>query len=654
MKILQIVLIALLCTPLAAQQPTIREAITLMQKFSGKPLTQPTSREKFDAFYYRLELTLDFQQQQVQGHTLGRFNSQQQNLTTLTLDFNQNLTVDSVGGDAVDFTRNGDFLILKLKNTFNVDETVEVLVSYSGNPHRENSLGFVFDRMPNEDPYVWTLSEPFGARDWWPCKDTPADKVDSVDILVTVPPGYLVGSNGTLKTIKQNPNGWKTFHWQERYPIATYLVSLVAGPYSHFQGYYHYTDTDSILLDYYVFPEDSLSALTVFSSVPDYLEALSSFFGPYPFLKEKYGMAQFGWGGGMEHQTLTSVYAVNPGWTYLYVHELGHQWFGDMVTCASWHDIWLNEGFASYSEALFAEWAGYAGEKPGLDAYLSYMQTQIYYDDGTIFIADTSRMSTIFRRIVYDKASWVLHMLRKVMGDDAFFTALKDYLNDPRWTYGSVRTSNFQEICERVSGLNLDSFFDQWLNYPYYPEYEYSWAVGQGGPNEHVVQVTIKQTQTQTLYEMPIDLKFIFDDGKDTTVTVQNNQFTQDYQFSFNKKPVQLIFDPQDWILDKHKETSPNTYISGEGFYRVYPNPSTGPIHIDLVYWKNIEIPLQIFDLHGRLVQTIKPERKIFNLYQYTWDGTNRSGQLVSSGIYFLTPQNVHFKKNVQKLIITR
>ncbi|MHB2150371.1 M1 family aminopeptidase [Calditrichota bacterium LG25] len=613
----------------------------------------PATIEKFDAQYYRIEMQIDIPRRNVVGKTTLRLVSLQDNLQTVTLDFKTPLTVDSVGGAATAFARQDGLLTLTLNQSFNRGQQAEVWIAYSGNPQVPGSIAFVFDRMPDESPYVWTLSEPYGARQWWPCKDTPADKADSVDLIITVPQENLVASNGLLTEVRSDPPGWQTFHWQVRYPIATYLVSIVAGPLFRFTDYYHYSPVDSMLLDYYVFPDDKIIAQQKFTEMHDYLDALSHYFGPYPFLKEKYGQAQFGWGGGMEHQTITSIGRVSDAWTYLYVHELGHQWFGDMVTCASWHDIWLNEGFASYSEALYAEWAGYNGQPPGLDSYLDYMSTQLYYDAGTIYIEDTTSFAQLFSRIVYDKGSWVLHMLRKVIGEDNLFEAFKAYLNDARWTYGSVRTENFKEICEQISGVDLDAFFDQWLNYPYYPQYEYEWTPHSNVDQSYTVELIIRQTQQQTLYVMPIELRFLFADETDTTLTVQNNQFTQEYLFHFAKQPIYLQFDPDNWLLKESKETSPTTLITGYGFHKIFPNPSPGAVNIELIYWQREDYPVYVFDLLGKKIRTLLPNNRIFNLHQYFWDGKNDRGKAVSSGLYFLKAPTVA-EGQTRKIMIIR
>lgn len=623
--------------------------------FVAKPVGAEVRKQKFDAQYYRLYFKLDIPHRKIYAHAHERFKSLQEELNTITLDFNAELHIDSVGGSAVNYTRNGDFLDLTLNKSYAPADTFSVDIYYSGNPQRVDAISFVFDYTPDYDLYVWTLSEPYGARDWWPCKDTPADKADSADIVVAVPKNNIVASNGLLVKEQEGPeSGWHTFFWHEGYPIATYLISIVAGPLAHFQDYYHYSATDSMLLDYYVLPIDLYNAQKYFEEVPDYLDALSHFFGPYPFLKEKYGMAQFGWRGGMEHQTITSIGGVYKSWRFLYVHELGHQWFGDKVTCASWRDIWLNEGFATYSEALYAQWAGFNEFGPGMEAYHAYMNGLFYDGDGTVIIADTTDFTKIFDPIVYHKGAWILHMLRHVMGDDAFFRSLKTYLNDPRWTYGSVRTKDFITTCESVSGLNLDSFFDQWLNYPFFPKYEYEWIVTRKEAGETLVKVTIKQTQDQTLYVMPLDIQFVYADKRDTLITVQNDHFTQTYNFHLKQEPVQMILDPDHWVLNENKESTPASYTQFAEIYRIYPNPSHGDVNIEIRHLLDKEVTLEIFNIQGQLIRKLKPASNQFYLHTYHWDGKNENGQAVASGVYIVRTVAPAVPQRQEKIVILR
>ncbi len=631
----------------------LEKAHLFSKGFVAKPVN--VRKQKFDAQYYRLYFKIDIEYRKIQAHAHERFKSLQNALSAITLDFNAQLKIDSIGGAAVTFSRDSNFLDLTLSKKYAQGDTFSVDIYYSGNPHKQGAISFVFDYMPDGTKYVWTLSEPYGARDWWPCKDTPSDKADSADVIVTVPQKSVVASNGLLVSEQDGPEtGWHTFHWHEGYPIATYLVSIVAGPLAHFQDYYHYSLTDSMLLDYYVFPLFLYDAQAYFKKVPDYLNALSHFYGPYPFLKEKYGMAQFGWGGGMEHQTITSVGGIYKSWRFLYVHELGHQWFGDKLTCASWKDIWLNEGFATYSEALYAQWAGFDEFAPGMDAYHAYMDGIFYKDDGTVIIADTTDFSKIFSRIVYHKGAWILHMLRHVMGDDAFFTSLQTYLNDKRWTYGSVRTQDFIETCENVSGLDLQDFFNQWLNYPFYPKYEYQWIVTKKNKDGVLIDVTIKQTQEQTLYVMPLDLKFVFADSSDTLLTVQNNQFSQTYRFYLKRSPIQMLFDPDHWVLNENKEATPASYTQYPEIYRIYPNPSPGKVWIEVRHLLRTDVSLEIYSIQGQLIRKLKPKSNQFYMHIYYWDGKNKNGQLVANGVYIVRTVAPMYPHRQQKIIIIR
>ncbi|MEJ2543066.1 MAG: M1 family aminopeptidase [Calditrichaceae bacterium] len=601
--------------------------------------TETVNQGLFDARYYRLELKISYFMNEIHGKVTAVFTSLSDSLSIIELNLENSLTVIDVSGDVISYSHTNDLLRLNLDKNFSMNEEITVEIYYYGLPSQSDGRSFQFDYMPSESPMVWTLSEPYGARIWWPCKDTPADKADSVDIVVTVPSNQIVGSNGTLLSKVDNDDGTTTFHWHEQYPIATYLVSIVAGEYAHFQDYYDYGSEEPMLLDYYVYPEELLTAQAIFDEMHDYLDALSYYFGPYPFLKEKYGQARYNWGGAMEHQTLTSIGLVSPGWRFVYVHELGHQWFGDLVTCASWTDIWLNEGFASYSEALYAEWAGYGDHPPGLDAYHAYMATQDYRYGGTIHIKDTTKISNIFDHIVYDKGSWVLHMLRGMMEDSVFFDILKSYASDKRWTYGSVRTDNFKEICESKSGLNLDNFFNQWLYYPYFPEYKYSWKVGERENNQFKINVQIDQIQNSINYDMLIELVFLFSNGTDTSVVVRNYDHSQSYTILLPEKPHTMLFDPDNWILCDAGETASGKFTTKIKIVKMGPNPFpnsiSNVINLEIINWIEDELYVDIVDVLGRKVTSMRIKRDHYTTH-ISWDGRNQNGVKVSSGVYFL------------------
>jgi len=626
------------------------------QQVLSQSLLKPKSTQliaaqnEIDALYYAIHIKVDYQNLRIEGQVSARFQSVTNNLQQIWLDLEKSMLVEAVGGAATSFTHNLDVIEIYLDKTYSVGEEFTVIINYSGTPNNGGFGYFQFDQMPDGSPHIWTLSEPYGAKYWWPCKDTPADKADSADIYLTIPDDQVAGSNGTLVAVTDNGDGSKTFHWHEQYPIATYLVSLAIGNYEQFQEYYHYSETDSMLLDYYVYPGELDSARSAFADMHDYLDALSYYFGPYPFLEEKYGMARYTRGGGMEHQTLTSIGRVGQNWVWLYVHELGHQWFGDAVTCASWTDIWLNEGFASYSEALYAEWAGYNGRDPGFEAYQDYMFSQFYTDDRTIFVADTSEVYNIFHRIVYDKGSWVLHMLRHILGDEIFFDVLKSYVSDVRWQYGSVSTDDFKTVCEEKSGLDLTAFFEQWLYYPFYPKYQYSWNRLASGSGEYLVALEIEQIQTSTLYQMPIDIGIRFEDGSDTLIVVQNYAWKQSYSPKFSKNPVDVQIDPDYWILHESFLDKRESYSALLKIENTYPNPFREKIRIEITDWQT-EVPqVEIYDIRGQLVKKIELLSHSHPTYFFEWDGQNQQNFQVATGIYFVRAQNENGSREIRKI----
>ncbi|MFC2088215.1 M1 family aminopeptidase, partial [Calditrichota bacterium] len=615
-------------------QQTFRqnEMKSYMKGMNAKSTQGIKSDGSIDALYYEIKLNFDFVLLEINGEVTGRFRSKVNSLSQITLDFDDNMSVDSIKGNVTSFSHSGYDLTVNLAQTFNSNDVLEVTVFYHGSP---NSSGFGSFSMTSSRAY--TLSEPYGAKGWWPCKDTPNDKPDSVDIYLTVPSAYKAVSNGSLIDVTPGPNNTSVWHWNEKYPIATYLVSLaIASDYANFTDEYVSASGDTLLLDYYVYNYELSQAQTSYADVPKYLEAFEYYFGAYPFYEEKYGMARFGWGGGMEHQTITSIGSTSGsnGWRNIYIHELGHQWFGDLVTCANFHHIWLNESFASYSEPLYYEyWDGAA-------AYHSYMASQDHRPwYGTIYIQDTTSTGSIFGNIVYDKGSWVLHMLRHVVGDSVFFTILKSYTTDPRFAYGSATTEGFQTICEEISGQDLSAFFDQWIYHPSYPKYQYAWSVIPSG-SKWLTKLVIKQTQTHHVYTMPIDITFQAT-GWDSTFVVLNDSDYQRYYIVTSTLPTNVLFDKDKWILRDVQQVvdsildpadkPPVTYK----LYQNFPNPFNPETTIAFYTPDKAEVEIRIYDINGREIKYLFFSSPNQGTHFINWNGTDSYGSQVSSGVYF-------------------
>ena len=317
------------------------------------PTAERATQDDYDALYYDIDIEIDEGPETVAGTVTMLAASRVDGLTTVILNLYDNLTIDSVAHDGApaSYSHVNDLVHVSLNSAVNTGDQFEVSVTYHGAPI-DDALNFSTHGGGN--PIISSLSEPIGARQWWPCKDTPADKADSARIAVTVDDALVAVSNGML--VSEVDNGTtRTYTWFEGYPITTYLVSVAISNYTSWVDTFTY-GRDTMPIENYVYPEDYSDAVEDLNITAEAIGALTEVFGPYPFLNERYGHAEFPWGGAMEHQTCTSYGEVlirgDHYYDWILIHELGHQWWGDWVTCATWDDIWLNEGFASYSEAV--------------------------------------------------------------------------------------------------------------------------------------------------------------------------------------------------------------------------------------------------------------------------------------------------------------
>lgn len=463
----------------------------------------------------------------------GRVLAPSINQVELDLTVDMAVTAARSAGSPTTFSHTQDLLAVALDRTYATGEVFSVEIDYHGNPAGES---FGWDSHGGQ-PMIWTLSEPFGAREWWPCKDQPADKADAVDIRATVNQNLVVASNGKLMSV--TPNGTQhTYHWHESYPITTYLVSLAIYPYAQYSDWYRYSPADSMEIQFFVYPDQLGSVQENYAKTKNMIAVYASLFGEYPFITEKYGHASFEWGGGMEHQTCTSL----GGWgESLIAHELTHMWWGDHVTCNSFHHIWLNEGFATYGEALW--WEATLGEQ----AMHADMAANAYYGPGTIYVEDPGNFNEIFNsNLSYRKASWVLHMLRHAVGDDDFFDILRSYYTVHGG--GTATTEQFQAVAETVSGQDLNAFFQQWIYGEGFPVYSYQWTAEPAG-SDWEITLDIDQLQTNQVFVMPIDIEIEFVGGGSQIQVVQNNAASQQVLLTVAAEPAAVRLDPDNWIL---------------------------------------------------------------------------------------------------------
>ena len=591
------------------------------------------NQEKIDIKFYELNLDIDFNSSRLRGSVT--VNGVIGNIYPdfIELDLYDNMTVDSILQNNIPilYLHENDMLKIPISDiTLNDENLFSLTIFYQGTPDHCGAGGFKFDEHQNIG-HVWTLSEAYCARSWWPCKDDPSDKADSVNIIVSVPiePAYIVASNGLLSSTTIN-NNKKTYFWKERYPITTYLVSLAIYPYTKWvDQYVSPISSDTMLIEHYVFPDRYEASYPNYSLTKDMLSFFSELFGEYPFISEKYGHADFTWGGGMEHQTLSSMGSFSQN---LMVHELGHSWWGNLITCKTFNDIWLNEGFARYCQALWAE------HMYGREAYFDFMNNHAYYGAGTIYVENPSSNSQIFSAgLSYNKASWVLHMLRHKVGETMFFDILKSYALNDSLSYNAASTSDFQKVCEDISGLDFEQFFQQWIYGEKYPKYELSWWHEGNG----IYNVKIDQVQSYNFFSMPIDLKFSGSAGPmlvDTTIVIENNNFSQLYEFSgFNFLVENVMLDPENWIL---KEA---TYSVNEidnilpdrvEVEKAFPNPFNSKVKLSFYInpqFGDTHVNVNIFDLRGKIVESLIDNEFIPGYHTTFWNANGKS-----TGVYFI------------------
>jgi len=511
----------------------------------------------FDVKYWDLSIDLtDISGQVIWGSVLMTSASTIENLTQIDYNFHSSMTVDSVrmGGLPVTYTRPSGLIRITLDRAYNTGELITTTVYYHGHPPGGGFGSFTWDTH-NGQPIISTLSEPEGAREWWPCKDMPHDKADSADVRYTVTSSLVATSNGELISNTDNGDGTRTFHWHISYPITTYLISLAASNYQSFTDWYISLSGDSMPVTSYVYPEHYSQAEEDLSIVPEAIAIYAGLFGEYPFINEKYGHSIFPWGGAMEHQCNTSygsgLIRGDHAYDWIAVHELSHMWFGDKITCDTWPDIWMNEGFASYCEALWVE------HNQGAGAYRTYMTSNngVYDPSGPIYDPD----QLFDGNTVYNKGSWVLHILRGVMGDSAFFDGMRGYANHPDHIYGTIQTREFQHIMEGYYGDSLSWFFDQWVWGMNRPIYRYSWMEQDLGNGQFEIFLHVAQTQNSpapNVFTMPIRV-YPRIDNVDTVITVWNDARIGDYRFIVIGDPASMTFDRYNWIL---REASSEQY----------------------------------------------------------------------------------------------
>lgn len=467
----------------------------------------------------------------------------------IDLNFYDNMTINelTLNDEPASYQHKGTTLSVDASAL--IADTFRVKVVYEGEPKRMGLSSFVFGEIDGK-PLVYNLNEPAYASTWIPCNDRPADKA-LMDMRLIADSSLVSVSNGRLMEVI--PRGIRNeYHWKTFYPISTYLICLYVHDYEYFEDTFVSSEGDTLPLTYYVLKDHMDAAKKDFADHPKMLELFTDLFGEYPFMKEKYGVAEFLWQmGAMEHQTIIGIgsnfVSGHRFFNDLYVHELAHQWWGNAVGPASWKDIWLNEGFSTYSEALYDEFNyGSAALRASMLSKFSTTFKGTLYDPGI----------SLFSHTVYDKGAWVLHMLRTEVGDDGFFEILQTYYKE--FKYSAATTFDFVEVAERVSGLDLTAFFDQWVfTGTGIIELEYQWSVRPTEEHGYEIYILVKQVQDGfQWYDFLLEVALQYGAGEENVKSYQQYRITDEIfsiRFCTDQRPDDIILDPKSRLLAQIK-----------------------------------------------------------------------------------------------------
>lgn len=610
------------------------------------------STHNFDVRFYRVDLKTTVLSGAFTARCRLELIARQDNFDTFSLHM-VNLVCDSVRreGNVCTFSTPSGRLLVDLDRPFRNGESLAVDIYYHRNAGTENRGYYWYAKGTQGIPHAvaYTVTQTDDSRYWFPCFDQPWDKAErGCQINVTLPDSFVACANGTLDSVTV-VGGWKTCWWTHRYPISTYLMCLAASRYTDWRVWFR-RGSDSMPVLYYVWPEDSSLAAGNFSRMIDMLEYFSadSVYDLYPFFTEKYGMVAvypYPW-GGMEHQTMTTIHRswARNGSVNGIAHELSHQWWGDMVTCADWRNIWLNEGFATYSDEL------YEFHYRGLSAFRSLIasRAQAYFDEEAHDphpIYDPPPGHEFDWGHSYCKGAWVQHMLRYVMGDTVlsrpglFFQMLQQYGESLR--YSNAVTAEYHRIAERVSGLDLDWFFNEWVYQLGYPNYRLGWHSRKSADGWELVVDLAQQNMSgaPACFHMPVEILVRFASG-DTLIRYDVVSNPQRNVFGVRAQPVGVELDPNDWVLETHSVQVGLEAEPAAGLQSLWLSIAPNPGHSDIVCRYGLptgsRVRVAVYDSQGRRVRCLHDGQSSAGVHTLRWDRAYQSGRQLSAGVYLI------------------
>lgn len=615
MKALFIFILSCSAWNLYAQETAIhcskRDHRISQTKSATLTVAQIAETEKYDVHFYQLDLSMNNISTHVSG--TGSIHAKaKQFIDSAMFELFSSLDISEIRVNNIPVGFSRVLSAVKVPVNAQANQSFIIDVDYNGTPPTAQSnplggSGMTAAASPSwGNKVVWSLSEPFSAFEWFPCKQSLTDKADSCAVSITVPDSCKAGSNGLLEHVTPLGNGFTRYDWKHRHPIDYYLISVSVAKYVEYNVYANPVGAPNpILIQNYIY--DNPGTLPNFQADIDetaaFIELYYDLYGPYPFEDEKYGHCMAPISGGMEHQTMTTQGFFEKSLTS---HELAHQWWGDNVTCASWCDIWLNEGFASYSEYLMLEHLYPGQEGPKMQQVHNSIMNQ---PGGSVWVLDSLNESRIFDgRLTYDKGSGIIHSMRYLVQDDSlFFNALRAF--QVAYKDSTATGITFKQFMENYTSVNFTPFFNQWYFGEGYPTYSAKWnQIG----NDVALEIshTSSMPNVTPTFTNPIDIRFLRQGQADTIVRfdIQSNQD----QFSlYNLGTIigTLTIDPNNWIINKVGTISqdPSLLLGIETSkplknLSIYPNPSNGDI--TLSNGPAGSFNMSVMDMSGKTIMT--------------------------------------------------
>lgn len=571
---------------------------------SSMDIEQSPLLHDYDVKFYFLDIEIHANTVTLGGEVTFQAQVVAEELDTFAFELIDAMTVSEVTvndvAHAFEHTNNTGLVILQ--TPIAQGELFSAKISYSGTPPTGGFFSGITHTTDWGKDVVWTLSEPFAARDWWPTKQILEDKADSTWIFLTTEEENMAGSNGLLTNVSTMPDNKLRYEWKSNYPIAYYLISFAVSDYQEYNIYAHPEEMngDSILIQNFVY--DAANCLETYKSgidqTSEMVELFSDLYVLYPFHEEKYGHCLTALGGGMEHQTMSTMGGFNFG---LVAHELGHMWFGDNVTCATWSDIWVNEGFATYTDYLANE---FLISQSAADNKMNGIHNSVMSNPGgSVYVPeDEITYDNVWRifdgRLSYNKGAAIIHMIRfELQDDELFFQVLEDY--QEQFGNSTATGLDFMGVLNETSGMDFTDFFDQWYFGEGYPTYSIEWSQDNSNAYFQITQTTSKPSVTPHFNRL-MAYKLKFYDQTDTIIYRYQDEEVISFSIPLTKDIGVINIDPDNWVVNKVGSITVNIDENNDRLpFSMGPNPANDVLNFNFFDNNSNTYTLSIFNLSG-------------------------------------------------------